>query len=76
MGFTATDGETEGLAWSHRGSTHPVPGLCPLPAVHPRFSTQLCLAENTLKGGLFRRLQWSGRGDRRNLYHHPEDGES
>lgn len=67
MGFTATDGETEGLAWSHRGSTYPVPRLCSLPVVYPRFSTQLCLAENTLASAplLFRGLQWSRGGERK-----------
>lgn len=76
MGFTATDGETEGLARSHRGSTHPVLRLCPLTAVHPRFSTQLYLVENTLESAplLFRGLQGSRGG--RNLCLHPKDWES
>lgn len=40
--------ETEGLAWSHRGSTPPRPKALPIATVYPRFSTQLCLAQNTL----------------------------
>lgn len=61
MGLTATDGETEASAWSHRGSTHPVPSLCLLIVMHPKFSTQLYLAEDTLESVplFFRGLQWS-----------------
>lgn len=65
MGFTATDGETEGLAWSHRGSTHAVPRLCPLPACTPDSLPSSALLRTLFESAplLFRGLQRSGGGE-------------
>lgn len=74
MGLTATDGETEASAWSHRGSTHPVPSLCLLIVMHPKFSTQLYLAEDTLESVplFYSSGGFSGVGKGRNLHPYPE----
>lgn len=71
MGLTATDGETEASAWSHR-SAHPVPRLCLLTVVYPRFSTQLYLAEDTLESVPYSSGGFSGVREGRNLHPYPE----
>lgn len=73
MGLTATDGETEVSAWSHRGSTHPVPSLCLLIVMHPKFSTQLStLLRTLLRVDPYSSGGFSGVGEGRNLHPCPE----